>query len=408
MASVRGFGRGEVHSWPVRAWLERVVPSGPPITLPDGSGVLVFGSSSKATLVFDDEGVAARHCELTFEEGFWRVRDLGTEGGTRVNGHQVRSMALFAGDLLSFGRHTSLRFDTDLPKDDPALIAAIARDPELEAPWLVYADQLQEHGDPLGDRMLRARSSGKLDHQPWMGPLWEPLVQGALEIDWHLGFIRRAVVRTVAGRLPIDWRETLATLFALRVGRFIRELAVDVPRLDEVPLPRIPESLDAAQRWLLAQPSTPSSLRALQLGYHLTGSATRGELQVLDELALRLPRLSGTSVYATGTAGRLRALSLADGMRLFGLDGDERDLVGVVRLRREGRANLHLESPPGIPFFADGNPCYFATDDGRVELVAGRMRGEVRVNKRVESLFHLLPGDLVEVQAAATFRFEVA
>jgi hypothetical protein len=35
------------------------------------------------------------------------------------------------------------------------------------------------------------------------------------------------------------------------------------------------------------------------------------------------------------------------------------------------------------------------------------MRGELRVNQRVDSHYELLPGDLIEVQAAAKFRFEV-
>ncbi len=391
----------------MRAWLERVTPPGPRIELPDGSGVLVFGRSPKATLVFDDAGVSARHCELTFEAGFWHLRDLGSEGGTRVNGHEVRTRALFAGDLVAFGTSTSLRFDTDLPKEDPAMVRAIAQDPDLEEPWLVYADQLQEHGDPLGDRVLQAREGGRLDHRPWLGPLWEPLVQGAIEIDWRLGFVRRATLRAVAGRLPIDWREAVATLFNLRVGRFVRELVIDVPRLDQLRLEDLPGGLEGAQRWLLAQPSTPSSLQSLLLGYHLTESPAPA-LPVLEGLARRAPRLKGTTVYQNGPTARLRTLSQIDGVRLVGIEGDSRRLTGVVRVRRDSQARLHLESPPGIPFFADGNPCYFTSDADRIELVAGRMRGEVRVNHRVESLFHLLPGDEIEVQAAARFRFEVA
>lgn len=391
----------------MRAWIERVTPAGPPIRLPDGSGVLVFGSSPKATLVFDGQGISARHCELTFEAGFWRVRDLGSEGGTRVNGHEVRTRALFSGDVLTFGADTSLRFQTDLPREDPGLVAAIAQNPQLEAPWLVYADLLQEQGDPLGERMLRAQAGGKLDHQPWMGALWDPLVQGALEVDWHLGFIRRAVLRTVAGHLPVDWRDTLAGLFNLRVGRFVRELIVDLPRLDQLPLEQLPTAIEQAQRWLLAQPSAPRSLQAFSLGYHLAHGG-RHEVPVLPALAQHLPRLQGAAVYTTGPTGRLRTLSQSDGVHLVGLHEGVRALAGVVRLRREGPSQLHLESPPGIPFFADGNPCYFTTEDGRAQLVAGRLRGEVRVNQRVESLFYLLPGDLIDVQAAAKFRFEVA
>jgi hypothetical protein len=35
------------------------------------------------------------------------------------------------------------------------------------------------------------------------------------------------------------------------------------------------------------------------------------------------------------------------------------------------------------------------------------MRGELRVNHRIDALYELLPGDLIEIQGLARFRFEV-
>jgi two-component system, cell cycle response regulator len=100
----------------MRAWIERVQPHGDRIELPDGSGTLVFGRSARATLVFDDPLVSPRHCEVSFEAGFWRVRDLGTEGGTRVNQVAVTyPRSLFRGDVIEFGR-TRLRFMSEEPE----------------------------------------------------------------------------------------------------------------------------------------------------------------------------------------------------------------------------------------------------------------------------------------------------
>jgi pSer/pThr/pTyr-binding forkhead associated (FHA) protein len=110
----------------VRAWLEREFPPGDDITLPDSSGSMVFGRSAKSTIVFDDPSLSPRHCELSFDGGFWKVRDLGSDAGTRVNGHELtHGRALFAGDRLEFGT-TRLRFRSDLPPDDRELIEAIA------------------------------------------------------------------------------------------------------------------------------------------------------------------------------------------------------------------------------------------------------------------------------------------
>jgi uncharacterized protein (TIGR02996 family) len=390
----------------MQAWLERVYPSGEKIKLPDGSGVLVFGRSSKATLVFDEPAVSARHCEVRWETGFFWVKDLGSELGTQVNGSQVTSQrALFNDDLVTFGG-VRLRFKTDLPADDPALLLAIARDPDAEEPWLVYADQLQEHGDPLGERISRSRTGGRVDHQPWLGPLWDAFINGSLEIDWALGFARRVTLRSVAGRLALDWRAVASTMFNLRIGRFVGELTVDVPRLEHTAAREVHQAIMQAQEWLAAQPSTPATLRSLQLGYQV-GPFAEAPLPVSEVLIAKCPQLRGTSVYTRAQAAKLRVLSVSDGAKLTGIADGVRLLTGVVRVRRGTRA-LHLESPPGIPFMADGNPCFFSANEARVQLICGRMRGEVRVNQRIDSLFELLPGDVIDVQAAAKFRFEVA
>ncbi len=391
----------------MKAWLERVAPAGDAIALPDGSGALVLGRSPRATIVFDDRALSARHCELAWDQGFWRVRDLGTDVGTRVNGQPLSTVrALFRGDLVQLGAVT-LRFQTDAPVEDPAILEAIAARPEDLDAWLVYSDQLQELGDPLGERIARARGGDRLDHLPWLGALWEPFVSGALEIEWHLGFVRRAWLRTVAGRMPIDWQATAAGLFNLRVGRFVRELTVDVPRLSAVPAARLPEAIIEAQRALAGIPALPSTLERLSLGYQVAqpGAAS---IPVVDELAQRAPRLLGGEVYRRAGLGRLSLLWQGDGTRLTGISDGRRVLTGVLRLRKGLKGQLHLESPPGIPFLADGNPCYFAFNDGRVQLIAGRMRGELRVNHRIDSLYELLPGDLIEVQGLARFRFEVS
>jgi uncharacterized protein (TIGR02996 family) len=388
----------------VRAWLERAEPAGDDITLPEGSAALVFGRSPRCTLVFDAPDVSQRHCEVWWEAGFWRVRDLGSDAGTLVNGVPVRqARALFPNDELRLGS-VRLRYRSDLPGDDPSLLAALSASPDDEAAWLVYADHLQELGDPLGERITRARAGGRLDHLPWLGPLWESFVNGELEVEWQWGFIKRATVRVVAGRLPLDWRATASLLMSLRIGRLLRSLIIDLPRLEGLTTFRIPEAVIEAQRVLATLPTLPATLERVAFGYHVA-QPSFGPLTATEELAARLPRLRGTPVYQRVSGVRLRALQVADGVRLSGLDGT-RVLTGVTRLRRGQRGQLFIESPPGIPFMADGNPCYFAFHDGRAQLIAGRMRGEVRVNNRIDSMYELLPDDVIDVQGAARLRLE--
>ncbi|MGV3620622.1 MAG: FHA domain-containing protein [Archangium sp.] len=389
----------------MRAWLEREAPPGDDIELPDGSGTLVFGRSPRCTYVIDDRLLSNQHCEVSFSNGFWRVRDLGTTTGTRVNGSPITTTrALFPGDRLQFGE-VVLRYVSDAPTEEPETLEAIIRSPDDPAAWLVYSDHLQERGDPLGERIARAVAGQRVEHMTWLGSLWDAFVAGEIEIDWSFGFIRRATFRTAAGRMQPNWREQLATLLNLRIGRFTRSLSIDLPRLQQLTAVHVPEELVKAQQYLAALPALPSSLERVSLGYHVAQPAG-GAIDVSSELALRVPRLRGTPVYQRANAARLRVVNVSPGVKLNGIEGS-RVLTGGTRLRRGERGTLFLEAAPGIPFLADGNPCYFSFSQGRAQLYCGRMRGEVRVNNRIDSLFELLPDDVIDVQGAAKFRLEL-
>lgn len=388
----------------MRAWLERITPPGGAITLPAGSGALTFGRSPRATVVFDDKALSARHCEVAWADGFWRLRDLGTALGTRLNGQPLTSArALFPGDEVQFGG-VVLRFRDDAPVEDPALLEAVAAHPDDVTPWLVYADKLQEAGDPLGERIVASHAGGRVNHQPWVGPLWDELVSGALEVDWWLGFAQRVTLRTVAGRLPIDWRQATAHLFNLRVGRLLRALVVDLPRLE--PGAPLDEALASAQAHLAATPALPPTLERLELGYEVT-PAGGGLVETSDALARRLPRLEGCPVFHRARGCGLLLEWESPGARVSGLDAGRRALTGVVRLRKDFKRQLHLESPPGLSALVVENPCHFTLHEGGVRLVTGNLRRELRVNGRVDGAFDLLPGDVVEAPGLARFRFEV-
>lgn len=389
----------------MRAWLERESPPGDDISLPEGSGTLVFGRSQKCTYVIEDRLLSHQHCEVSFSNGFWRVRDLGTTTGTRVNGSAITtSRALFPGDRLQFG-DTVLRYSSDAPTEEPETINAIVRAPDDPAGWLVYADELQERGDPLGERIARAHAGHRVEHMTWLSGLWDAFVAGEIEIDWSFGFIRRATFRTAAGRMPPNWREQVATLLNLRIGRFVRALSIDLPRLQQLTAVQVTEELVSAQQFLAELPALPDSLERVTFGYHVAQPAG-GDIDASAALVLRVPRLRGTTVYQRANAVRLRVVSVTAGVKLSGIEGS-RVLTGGTRLRRGERGTLFLEAAPGIPFLADGNPCYFSFNQGRAQLVAGRMRGEVRVNNRIDSFYELLPDDVIDVQGAARFRLEL-
>jgi hypothetical protein len=55
---------------------------------------LRIGRSDECGLVLDDASVSRLHAELAFEDGAWRLRDLGSKNGVHVDGMPVRDITL--------------------------------------------------------------------------------------------------------------------------------------------------------------------------------------------------------------------------------------------------------------------------------------------------------------------------
>jgi FhaA, N-terminal domain/FHA domain len=64
----------------------------------------VVGRSRQCDVVIDDSGVSRRHAELSPGAEGWRIEDLGSTNGVRVNGSAVRgSRVLEQGDRIEMG-----------------------------------------------------------------------------------------------------------------------------------------------------------------------------------------------------------------------------------------------------------------------------------------------------------------
>lgn len=70
---------------------------------------LVLGRGDGADLRFDDSELSSEHALIEFTGEGFRVRDLGSTNGTRVNGAPVQARDLEPGDRLEVGQHV-LRF----------------------------------------------------------------------------------------------------------------------------------------------------------------------------------------------------------------------------------------------------------------------------------------------------------
>lgn len=67
------------------------------------SEAMQAGRLATNPIFVDDINVSRTHCVFEKIDGHWRIRDLASTNGTRVNGHKVTEQVLADGDLVSLG-----------------------------------------------------------------------------------------------------------------------------------------------------------------------------------------------------------------------------------------------------------------------------------------------------------------
>ena len=81
-----------------------LVPAGGGDSIPLGRDTLVIGRRDKCDILMPFPNISGMHCELTFNEGYWTVRDLNSTNGIKVNGQRVMKKLLHPGDELMIGK----------------------------------------------------------------------------------------------------------------------------------------------------------------------------------------------------------------------------------------------------------------------------------------------------------------
>jgi adenylate cyclase len=80
--------------------LGTLIPCGGGQPIPLTRPMLVIGRDPTCDIVLRAGAVSGRHCILEFQNGTWRVRDLGSRHGTRVNGAACEEKDLAPGSIL--------------------------------------------------------------------------------------------------------------------------------------------------------------------------------------------------------------------------------------------------------------------------------------------------------------------
>ena len=74
--------------------------------------VVTVGRAPDNAIQLDDPSVSSRHAELRAVDRSYRLRDLGSTNGTRVNGNATTEIMLRQGDRIRFGG-IQARFELD-------------------------------------------------------------------------------------------------------------------------------------------------------------------------------------------------------------------------------------------------------------------------------------------------------
>src|SRR5690349_5992339 len=85
--------------------------------LPDDQ--VVFGQSPDVSLALDGPGVGLVHAMIENRNGQHFLCDLGTEGGTKLNGQNILDHVLTSGDVIEIGPFR-IEFHIGLPKPKAA------------------------------------------------------------------------------------------------------------------------------------------------------------------------------------------------------------------------------------------------------------------------------------------------
>ncbi|MCA9016586.1 MAG: FHA domain-containing protein [Planctomycetaceae bacterium] len=80
-------------------------PCGGGDPIPLLSEVLLIGRRSRCDITLQFPNVSSHHCQLEFLNGYWRVRDMNSRNGIKVNGERCDMKWLLPGDKLSVAKH---------------------------------------------------------------------------------------------------------------------------------------------------------------------------------------------------------------------------------------------------------------------------------------------------------------
>ena len=82
----------------------RLCPVGGGDDIPLIRPVLTVGRRESCDVCMRFPNISGLHCELSFRDGYWYIRDLNSTNGVKVNNTRVQEKVLLPSDLVTIGK----------------------------------------------------------------------------------------------------------------------------------------------------------------------------------------------------------------------------------------------------------------------------------------------------------------
>ncbi len=129
-----------------------LVPVGGGDPVPLTRKVLTMGRRESCDICLKFANVSGLHCELSFKDGYWVIRDLGSTNGIKVNGTRVAvPKPLRPGDEIAIAnRRYTIQYNLVGPSFDN-LEAQLSEDEDMRAQSLLEKAGLAKPKRPRDD-----------------------------------------------------------------------------------------------------------------------------------------------------------------------------------------------------------------------------------------------------------------
>jgi adenylate cyclase len=136
-----------------------LIPVGGGDAIPLIRNTLTLGRRESCDICLRFPNVSGVHCELTYKDGYWTVRDLNSTNGIKVNGVRVQKKGLRPGDVITIAKRSfTIEYNLTIGKQALSEMLEDSDEVVMDLPLLQKAG-LEK---PEDERQVKSRKSRPL------------------------------------------------------------------------------------------------------------------------------------------------------------------------------------------------------------------------------------------------------